>query len=68
MQVSNPNPLDGLILCPWCATGPVCLVKLPHHIPIGLHGCWSDEYFGPAVPAREEYPRDWAPKFSTVGH
>ena len=46
----------------------MCVVKMPHHIPIGLHGCWSDEYVGPAVPSPEEYPRDWKPTCSTVRH
>ena len=43
-------------------------MKLPHHIPIGLHGCWSEEYLGPEVPAPKAFPQDWTPKFSTVGH
>lgn len=36
--------------------GPVALIKLPHALPYGLHGAWTDAYLGPdpgdtAVPA-----------------
>jgi len=34
------------------AAGPVAKIHLPHHIPPGLHGSWSDSYFGPVdIPA-----------------
>ena len=26
---------------------PVATLRLPHHLPYGLHGNWVDEYFGP---------------------
>ena len=27
--------------------GPVARINLPHHLPSGLHGSWTNEYFGP---------------------
>ncbi|HIK45665.1 MAG TPA: carotenoid oxygenase family protein [Leptolyngbyaceae cyanobacterium M65_K2018_010] len=38
--------LDGRHL----AAGPVARLKLPHHIPYGLHGSFVPEYFGPPLP------------------
>ena len=29
------------------AAGPVATIKLPHMLPFGLHGSWSDSYLGP---------------------
>jgi all-trans-8'-apo-beta-carotenal 15,15'-oxygenase len=28
------------------ADGPVARIRLPHHLPSGLHGSWSPEFFG----------------------
>lgn len=44
--------------------GPVCTIKLPHLIPIGLHGSWTGEYLGPALP--EPFPTDWQPTINTI--
>lgn len=29
------------------AAGPVATIKLPHMLPFGLHGSWTDAYLGP---------------------
>lgn len=48
------------------ADGPVCTLHLPHHIPPGLHGSWSEEFLGPQPPA--QLPQQWQPSFSTIKH
>ncbi|MEM9152258.1 MAG: carotenoid oxygenase family protein, partial [Cyanobacteria bacterium P01_F01_bin.3] len=30
--------------------GPIATLKLKHHIPYGLHGSFTSEYFGPDAP------------------
>jgi hypothetical protein len=40
----------GLTPCPLlfpCAAGPIATIKLPHMLPMGLHGSWTGTYLGP---------------------
>lgn len=42
-QCSDLVILDGKDI----AAGPIARLKLPHHVPYGLHGCFVPHYFGP---------------------
>jgi all-trans-8'-apo-beta-carotenal 15,15'-oxygenase len=49
-----------------CAgAGPVCTLHLPHHVPSGLHGSWSDSVHLQPPAATPEH---WQPSFSTIRH
>lgn len=45
--------------------GPVCTLHLPHHVPSGLHGSWSDSVH---VQPPAATPEHWQPSFSTIRH
>lgn len=47
------------------AEGPVCTLHLPHHIPPGLHGSWTDSLH---VQPPAAMPQHWQPTFSTIRH
>jgi all-trans-8'-apo-beta-carotenal 15,15'-oxygenase len=32
--------------------GPIARIYLRHHVPHGLHGAYSDTYYGPANPVK----------------
>lgn len=34
------------------AAGPVAVLGLRRPLPSGLHGCWSEQYFGPREESR----------------
>lgn len=34
--------------------GPMALIQLPHRLPMGLHGCWSSTFFGPAAGSEDQ--------------
>src|SRR5579875_3489360 len=40
------------------AKGPVARIPLRHHVPHGLHGYYSEAYFGPSSINAEEAPRE----------
>ena len=31
------------------ADGPIATVRLPHYVPIGVHGSFTDDFLGPAT-------------------
>jgi len=49
------------------SAGPVCTLRMPHHVPPGLHGSWTSELAKPPVPPQGA-PRHWQPTFSTISH
>ncbi len=49
--------------------GPVCTLHLPHHIPPGLHGSFSDRTDSVHMtPPPAATPEDWQPSFNTIPH
>ncbi len=46
-SVADPAARCGCLLHRRLGEGPVAVIHLPHALPTGLHGTWTDEYLGP---------------------